>query len=642
MQSLGAVTTANLLRSDQQILQKFEIYVSSSWIDLCSFGSKNYVKGLSMKLAGAGPMPDPIAGSWSATLVNDDNIFHPNHPTSSYKDYIRTGRKVRISLGAKYGATSYYWQRMIGYMDAPRFDAAAKEISISGSDYMQRLTDFTLKDGENYWGDSETYSSAATEEVLGAEQYTHTDALKISLDYNSMAGWTAEIPGDLTSQTEGGGGSTYVAQLYKPIDLYSHSAYIDSIGTLTAGNVYRVTFKYRIYAGAGTPTMNFRLYASGASTNLMGGVNGLDSWSWTTVSFLVTANASSARIFIEAYDITMAACGFQMDVLSIKEVTSHTNTKYSLPADCNGPYLVTLNTGGGATPVFFNDPPEKYGWLYNETTRILEFVEGVTIDVGSSNLVIYYYTTELVEHAVARILKDAGLYASESAALSDMDYTATGVYIDRLWFEAGTMAVDAIRLLCERVNYRFWFGYDGKPYFKPAPTLGSADFTFTAFGQIASAITFEDLNEISNAIIIEGMEQGMYSTNESNKSSRLTHTAEDSSSIGNYNEHSMTITNHLFQTQAAVDAMADTVLAAFKDPKWYFDMDISFNPVPLEMGDVVGWRVDLSTGSGVLYGEFKYAEGKYGVSETHVDLTGIIRDISIEDGRVKYTVEQGS
>ena len=628
MQALGAVTFSDLNLGGQELVYKFEVWDGAAWVDLCALGGVNYLvdKTLSFQLGGAGVSPDPIAGTWSAEISNDDGIFHPRHPTSIYSSLLQCGRKVRISIGAAYGGTDYFWPRLVGWMDAPRFDNTNRRVSLSGGDSMKALADTLLRSPNNYWGASATFSSQATVEVLGAEQYTHADAMRISSEYNSMAGWTAEDPAYLTSETEGGGGSTYVAQLYKPISIYGHSAYIDGIGTLTAGKVYRVTFKYCLYAGAGTPTVNVRLYASGASTNLMGGVNGLNSWDWTTVSFLVTANASAARVYIEAYDITTASCGFQMDVLSIKEVTSHTNAKYSLPAGCNGPYLVTLD---GAS-IFFNDPPEKYGWLYDETSRVLEFVEGATIAAGASNLVVYYFTTQDILDVLGDVLAATPLYANRAAALAALSYADPGVDIDKVWFEAGTPALAAAAKICERCGYRFWFDESDVPHFQPAPTHGDAVAWLTG-RTFSDGSDFQDVEEIRNSIVIEGIEQGTFSTAKDKKTSRLTGAANDGPFSADKLERTYSTTNDLFQTQAECDAAAAARLAEFKDPKLYTDLRVAGNPIPLQRGDTVEWDIELRVpdGGGVDAGLYN-------------TVRGIVRDAAFSGEDFNYKIEMRS
>lgn len=575
------------------------------------------LKSVTVDPSGAGPTPSVVAGTWSAEIKNPDGIFHPFHPTSEYADLFRIGRQARISIGGVYSGTTYYWQRLIGYMDAPRFDHKTKTVMLSGCDYSKRLADLTLGDSMRFWGDSVPISTAASAEVLGSEQYNISDAVQIASEIDDMSYWTAEDPTRLTSETDSWGGSTYVARLTKQISVYGNSAYVDGVGSVTLGHNYKLTFKYKIISGAGSPEFRMRVYASGGASNLMAAFNG---YSWdsggetATVYFQATASGS-LRLLVDAFDITTAACGVEWDVVSIKEVTGYTNTTYELPAGCKGPYFITLD----GEPINFNDTAEKNGWLYNETTRVISFVDGAMIPGGTGNLIVYYYETQTLENVVADILVYAGIYADQAAALAAMDYVATGVDLDRVWFDSGTPALEAIRMLCERVNYRFWFAYDGTPTFRPAPELTGSVFAFND-GTLAGWGDEQDLGQLRNRVVIEGIEQGMFVIREDKKRIYLTGESSDATSIATYLEHTESIKNHLFQDQASITAMAAAVLAARKDPKWYSRFNLSFLPVPLEIGDTVGWSCAIASG-------------------VTVNMGGFITAISLTDKRATYTVE---
>jgi hypothetical protein len=220
---------------------------------------------------------------------------------------------------------------------------------------------------------------------------------------------------------------------------------------------------------------------------------------------------------------------------------------------------------------------------------------------------------------VADILVKAGLYADQAAALTDMEYDATGITIDKVWFEAGSTYLDAIRMICERCNYRFYFRYDGVPFFKPIPSSGAAVFTFTSPKQIGSISTYQDRNEIKNRIIIKGMKQAEPVNRDETIPPKLQGETNDATSIAAYGERTLTIDNHLFQTQAVIDTMCTTLLAEYKDPKWYSNLKIPFNPAPLEVADNIQWEERLSP-------------------TLDITQTGIIRDIKIDNYNTIYKV----
>jgi len=255
MQSISPLTSTDLLGPVQQMLYKLEVW-DGVWIDINEIvetgpfygdpyygeafygGTISLLKSVSLKLGGAGASPDPVAGSWSAEVQNPGGIFHPFHPTSSYKALLRVGRKVRISVGAKYAGTPYYWQRLIGYMGAPAFNHEAKTVSLKGADFMKRLADFKLRSPGNFWGNSATYSTIASVMILGSEIYNEADALEIEHEAGNLTSWV-EDKGSFSVMSDSGLGSIYVGYL-SPDNWYEESStHDDNVGSFTAGKNYR-------------------------------------------------------------------------------------------------------------------------------------------------------------------------------------------------------------------------------------------------------------------------------------------------------------------------------------------------------------------------------------------------------------------
>jgi hypothetical protein len=177
MQSIFPLAASDFLGKAQEPIIIFEIHVGGFWINLTDLAGKNYVVDISVSLAGAEMTPNPVVGTWSATISNEDGIFHPDHPTSPYKDYFKVGRLARISVGAKYGGTDYSWQRIIGYMEAPSFSIDDMTISLNGSDYTQRLSDTQFKNPDNYWGSVSTFSTGKKP----SDTITVTEAVNVAV-----------------------------------------------------------------------------------------------------------------------------------------------------------------------------------------------------------------------------------------------------------------------------------------------------------------------------------------------------------------------------------------------------------------------------------------------------------------------------
>lgn len=607
MQSISPVTTDQLLARDQESLIKFEIYVGTSWINLCNLDGKDYVESWSISLGGASMTPNPIGGKFSITLSNENSIFHPKHPTSPYKDYLKTGRKVRISIGAKYDGTEYYWQRLIGFMNKPKFETLEYKVYISGGDYMKRLEDTELRMPGNYWGSSMTFDSIASDGLVGDEIYHEIDAMDIYDEANNVDNWTPTNC-SFASYADGGGGSTYVGRMSN-ISLGS-SVKNTNVGNATAGHEYKVKFKHKVYTEG--YEISIRILQNSA---LIKQVTYSPTTDYTEEVFYFTATATGA-IEMEFFG-SQGSMYIYFDQISIQEFIPYWERYYELPVASKGPYFLTLD----GNPVWQGEEDE--GWFHEESTRRVFFDINKEVENGTDNLIIYYFTAESPENVVADILVKAGLYANRAAALAAMEYTATGITIDKIWFEPGSSCLNAIKKICERCGtsgYRFWFKWDGTPVFKPKPTPETTSFSFTDQDHLESYFDYQDPEEIRNRIVIKGMKQAEPVNKEETMPPELKGEAYDQDSIDEHGERTLTINNHLFQDQTSIDNMCASLLAERKDPKWYCDLVVPFNPVPLEMADKISWPERLSP-------------------TLEITEEGVIRDIKINDFRVTYPCE---
>lgn len=652
MQGLGGVDPTEFLAAGQEPLLKLEIWVVDEWINLCDLGEENYVQDISISLGGAGMTPHPVEGTWSATIFNKDGVFHPDHPDSEYKDYLKTGRRVRISVGAMYGGAPVYWPRIIGYMDVPVFSSPDMNVSITGGDYMKLLQDTELRKLDNYWGSDVTKATIASEETLGDEMYNEADAMDILNEVNTIASWDrlyGAAIGSIGDPAPPGG--ERVGEVLKDNGGGFIMGYAEdnNIDTVEQGKEYKVVFQYKIIVGwnlsvgiykTGTPWTadtpknvgdtveptigeenNYFYVCTVAGTTdalepdwplgenggivdntvtwatqamdgkKMGEITGLTSDVWAEESFYFTATETCViKMRLSVRGPGHVATQARVDVISIKEVTGSSNAGYNLPDECKGPYYVTLD----GDPIYYRDKGK--GWYYDEETKRIFIENGRVLDAEQS-LKIYYFTQQIPENIVADLHVKAGLYIDRDTALDAMEYDATEITIDKVWFEPGTTCLNAIKKICERCDYRFYFDYDGAPVFRPKPTADGAVFTFTAPKHIASISTYQATNEIRNRIVIEGMKQAELVELEETMPSELWGEAaddEEGASIDTYGERTLTIKNHLFQDQDSIDAMCASLLAEYKDPKWYSDLMIPFNPVPLGLGDNLQWEERLS------------------------------------------------
>jgi hypothetical protein len=588
---------------------KVEIYVAAAWVNLNALDATDYVESAGISLGGAKKTPNPVAGTCHLTLLNENGIFHKDHPTSPYKDYCKTGRPMRISVGARYAGADYYWQRILGYMDEPKFGLPDYRVEISGGDHMKPLRETELRNPYNYWGTTATFDSFSSDGLAGSEIYAEGDAMEIGGgEANNVANWVATNC-TFVSFADGGGGSTYVGRL-TTTGVAVNDVRNTNVGSATAGNVYKLQFKHQYVGEDGTKGIYVQIFQTSGRCKAQ--------WfypddNWVTVDVYFTALDTGA-IDVKINGPYADAADYRLDQISVFEFIPYRNRYYELPGASKGAYHVTLD-GNDVWQGKMDD-----GWFEEESTRRVFFDLNKTVAAGTDNVIVSYLTTESPENMVADLLVRAALYADRAAALAAMDYTATGITINKPWFEPGTTCLDAIKKLCERCDYRFYFSYDGTPIFKPKPSPGAVSFTFTDPKHIISASTYQDRSEIKNRIVIKGMRQAEPVNKEEAMPPELKGEAYDQTSIDTYGERTLPINNHLFQDQTAIDNMCTSLLAEYKDPKWYTDLELEFNPVPIEMGDKIQWPERLSP-------------------NLAVTKTGVVRDIKITDFNVIYVCE---
>lgn len=608
MQLVPAPVVAELLATGQRPDMILEVWIpGTGWVNICTLGGKDYLKDISFSLGGARMTPDPIAGDWSAVINNEGNVFHPDHPTSLWKTYFQAGRHVRIWLGGTYATGPKLWQRIIGRMDEPVYDESGFELTISGLDYMKVLSDVKFTKEvfgagatpiDNYWGDVLVTDSVSTAGALGIEIYAENDAMDtgaVGVEAPNVANWAVHTNGAtaFTWEVQIGGFSNwegkFVANPAGILSLIENP----NVGNITLGNEYLVTFKYRRTAGSHSLLVSI---VQGAI--VQGFVAGLNSDVWADGYFYFTALSSGvAAMRLRCKILDGGASTFRIDNISIKHVTSSTWHRYPMPAACTGIYYVELNEGSGFQAVWPGKQKGE-GWYYDPDTQYFYFDEDKGVDAGDANLVIYYFIAYKPEDVLADIMVKAGIYNTRANALNP----ATGMIgapwprftIPRVWFDAGSIYIDAIKKICERCNRRFYLSYDGRPAFVTPPmAVAPPTFSFTHPRHIASPKFYQDKNEIRNRIAIEGEKRAELVGWEDNMPSELKDEMSNPASMTLYGEHTLNIRNHLFQDQASISDMCGTLLTAYEWPKWYFDFNTPYNAVPLELGDTVRINVLL-------------------------------------------------
>ncbi len=622
MQAISPVTVEDLLGPAQEVITRLDVWDGAAWVNLSSLDGKCYLGKISVKMGGAGPAPDPVAGTWSASISNENGIFDPFHPTSAYAGFLSVGRKVRILVGARYRGTDYVWQRMIGYIDSSVPDQDGRTIALRGYDFTERLKNLKLTFPGRYWGEEVVFNSVSSTGVTGSEIYAEADAADTLLEADEVGAWSGSL--EIYSVADTGGGSNYALSFQRvsggsTVD-YAHN---NNVGSVTVGSQYYVSFKSKPLAGT---NWTLRIYQTvSGSLKLLGTVNlSDDPTSYTDHSIRITALKTGAFEMRVSQSKGAAGDECRVDQISVKLYEPNWY-RYQMPAGCNGPYYVTLD--GDQVVRGSRDTDGNFdGYLYDPATKYFYFDDDRVVSDGTANLKVKFYTDQIPENVVADILVQAGYYADRATALATMSYRATGVILGRVWFEEGTTGLAAIKYICERVNYRFWFDAAGSPCFMPAPTATAPVFTFALSAHVKSPGAYQDRSEIQNHIVIEGAETEPFAATDDQRSTRLTGEASDDVSIGSYLKRTKKVENHLFQDQDSIDGMTAILLAAFKDPKYYSSPRTPFIPAPLELGDTIAWPLELEPGSPA-------------GAPVIVNLVGVVRDIEIDGSDFKYMCE---
>ena len=127
---------------------------------------------------------------------------------------------------------------------------------------------------------------------------------------------------------------------------------------------------------------------------------------------------------------------------------------------------------------------------------------------GTNNLKVDYFIPQNIEEVAADILLLAKVFASETekdAWLASEYVVATGQKINRVWFDIGCTAFEAIRLLAEVALYDFYFDYEGNPIFKPREISDEEDNVDTLLESDLEGYEVEQSDEeLHTHVIITG------------------------------------------------------------------------------------------------------------------------------------------
>jgi len=192
--------------------------------------------------------------------------------------------------------------------------------------------------------------------------------------------------------------------------------------------------------------------------------------------------------------------------------THDSQDEYEMPAicKCKGVHRAFLDSKDPYNGTNLKEISLNSAWTYDWTTNIFLLLRSIIpYYEGTNNLVVYYYKSQVPEEVIADILVESGFLREDErvAWLANTNYvTPTGKTIDRVWFNKGTTCLEALRLVAEAVQYRFYPDHDGNPIFKPPP-IGSASVKLISVDNITINNRDELVDDVKNHIIVKGEER---------------------------------------------------------------------------------------------------------------------------------------
>lgn len=190
--------------------------------------------------------------------------------------------------------------------------------------------------------------------------------------------------------------------------------------------------------------------------------------------------------------------------------TYDSKDEYPMPASCTGVHRAFLDAKEPYDGTNLKEIRLNSGWTYDWTTNIFLLLRDIIPYYdGTNNLVVYYFKSQVSEEVIADILVESGFLREDERVswLANTNYvTPTGKTIDRVWFNKGTTCLEALRLVAEAVQYRFYPDQNGNPVFKPPP-VASASVKLVTIDNITVNNRRELVDEVKNHIIITGEER---------------------------------------------------------------------------------------------------------------------------------------
>lgn len=501
MQSIAPLTHDDFKNKAKTVVNKLEIFIDPDWIDVCNLNGKDYLVSFNYSSGRRKLTHEPIAATFSAVIDNTDGLFHPKNSESEYKDYFIVGRKIRFKTGFKKNGTPYLWQWVQGVITKMNPDNAKRQVKIEGFDSTQYLIDVKLRSPDNYWGSSVTLTTEDGQPEYPLPDdcggpyiaYFHGDPI-----YNEKH-WVYDRDKNVF----------IFLPRYTPSEYKNVEEFIDSQnkqpGLRRNNQTQKLAMGFKLDDGYEIGRIYLKLGREGTIAA------GKKIWLFIYNTAYGHPNdpISEKSNMIEANGISSAPSWYEFTFPSSLKLRANRQYWIVLEGDyaiSDVNYVYWPGNQGNPYPKGTADRWNGSDWLGYEVKFDSFFQLHAKFAFEPDNLVIHYYTIQTPENVVADLLVYAGLYASQAEALAAMDYTPTGKTIKRVGFAAGSSCFDAVKKICENLDYRFFFNYANTPIFKPiAESAGWKNrlFTFTK-NLIVKPNYFENDDEIRNHIVIEG------------------------------------------------------------------------------------------------------------------------------------------
>ncbi len=513
MQEIDPLTTDDFKNASAIVIKKIEVDIDGEG----DFRELPDLKDFTIDTNIEDAVSRFCAYSFLIICLNTDKRYFSWNTASPQHNWLKQGRRIKIWAGIQKDSEPYLYQWIIGRVDNYLLATVAGEeiCTITGRDFMRIVLDYKLYSPYTYWGSIQTFNTkdgianyalsatvtgtdiAFVDGGAGEDQITRTAADFVSAGF--IVGNVFTVSGSASND----GSYTIISVTTDTINVATGSLEVEAVGaSVTITWDTGCTGLYIAYLDSIDPYDGSHLTPiyDGFDFGYVGATN--------KFSFLADKIPNYAGIdpgnlkvyYYQAQSIENVVgdilIGSGILQAKIEEITiSFSDSNPDTILDSNNGFVIAGFRSGQIITV--NTTSEENDGTYTIST----VTPGVITLIASDSLTMEDAATA----GTVTITTDTNL-VSKADWINNVvgNYvTPTGIEIDRVSFNTGTSAFEAIRLLAEVAQYRFYFDYSGNPIFKAKPSIGASVDTFSD-DCIENQEAGENVEEVYNHIIVVG------------------------------------------------------------------------------------------------------------------------------------------